>query len=311
MDNTLIDNKFSSLTDEISILFKNQSWFNLYGVSYFFMLLRFILLGFGFWIFIQSGFWYRFVGLILIGYSNLSIAMVGTHETSHNVFTPWSRVNRILLYFFSDIWSQSSEWWIYRHIKLHHAHNNHGNQEFNLNKNIHPILSLFILPILFSGIWLTFGSIRFLWGNWKQLIIYLSLWTVGVVVHVYFFMFAFNFWIAFGLAYLSRSLFTPLFMHIALFNHNGLDEPIKKVPWLKYQTLTTRNLKKNWLINFFGGSDFVQYHIEHHLYPNLPSSLFKKIQPLIQSYTNKEGLNYSTQSYSKLLSYSVRKYFQR
>lgn len=105
-----------------------------------------------------------------------------------------------------------------------------------------------------------------------------------------------------------RSLFAPLFVHLAVFNHIDLENPKTKLPWIKHQTNTTRNLKRNWFLSGLGGSAFVECHVEHHLFPKLSNRMLLKIRPIVNKYLLKEGYAYFEETYFNCLKNCIKYY---
>ena len=75
-------------------------------------------------------------------------------------------------------------------------------------------------------------------------------------------------------------------------NHKGMptltgdDRP----DYLRRQVLTSRNVHGNWLIdNAMGG---LNYQIEHHLFPSMPSAHLRRAQPIVEAYCAKLGVSY-------------------
>lgn len=75
-------------------------------------------------------------------------------------------------------------------------------------------------------------------------------------------------------------------------NHKGM--PILSADddsdFLRRQVLTARNIRGNWLVDFALGG--LNYQIEHHLFPSMPSSALRRAQPLIRAHCRQHGLPY-------------------
>ena len=109
---------------------------------------------------------------------------------------------------------------------------------------------------------------------------------------------------------IMRSLFAPLFVHLAVFNHIGLENPATQLPWLPHQTKTTRNIKFNWFLNGIGGNAFVNCHIEHHLFPKLSNKMLGKIRPTVLRFLKKEGYDYYEIGYWQCLRNCIKYYHE-
>jgi len=67
--------------------------------------------------------------------------------------------------------------------------------------------------------------------------------------------------------------------------------------------LTSRNVRGGWLVdNALGG---LNYQIEHHLFPAMPTPNLRKAQPIVQAYCDEIGVSYEmtslTESYAQAL----------
>ena len=90
-------------------------------------------------------------------------------------------------------------------------------------------------------------------------------------------------------------------------NHKGM--PIiaedEKVDFLRRQVLTSRNVTGDWIIpTALGG---LNYQVEHHLFPNMPSVNLSKARPIVQRYCAELGIPYTettfVQSYGIIIRY--------
>ncbi len=300
---------YMALSQEVRGFLKSQSWWQLHGVEVGIFLARVALFAGALAVFAQKGIWYKIIGLIVASYAYFGIGITGTHEASHGSFVKHAWTNRIWGYFFADfLTSQSSRWWFYRHVQEHHVYTNVPSKEPRiadfpwLNKHVY----FFVTPYLVQG-WLVFYSITYLKKDVKELMLYLVLLVAG---------WAFNIWL-FGLfvslpyailcTFILRSLWAPVFVHIAVFNHIGLEHPKEKLPWIPHHTITTRNLKKHWFVSGIGGNAFVERHIEHHLFPTLSNRMLAKIHP-VQRHLNKRGYKYTEEGYLQCLRNCLDKY---
>ncbi|HEY8588266.1 MAG TPA: acyl-CoA desaturase [Naasia sp.] len=76
-------------------------------------------------------------------------------------------------------------------------------------------------------------------------------------------------------------------------NHKGMriiahDE---KVDYLRRQVLTSRNISGSWVIPTAMGG--LNYQVEHHLFPNMPSVNLRKARPIVQRYCAELGIDYT------------------
>ncbi|MGB3444145.1 MAG: acyl-CoA desaturase [Actinophytocola sp.] len=81
------------------------------------------------------------------------------------------------------------------------------------------------------------------------------------------------------------SIFAP--NHKGMPTLTGKDRP----DFLRRQVLTSRNVHGNWFIdNALGG---LNYQIEHHLFPSMPSPHLRKAQPIVRQYCAELGVSYT------------------
>jgi fatty acid desaturase len=81
------------------------------------------------------------------------------------------------------------------------------------------------------------------------------------------------------------SIFAPNHKGMPMFT--GKDRP----DFLRRQVLTSRNVRGNWFIdNALGG---LNYQIEHHLFPSMPSPHLRRAQPIVRDYCAELGVSYT------------------
>jgi fatty acid desaturase len=77
-------------------------------------------------------------------------------------------------------------------------------------------------------------------------------------------------------------------------NHKGMPHPTGDEDFLRKQVLTSRNVHGGWLIDVALGG--LNYQIEHHLFPGMPSPNLRKAQPIVQAYCAEMGVAYEQTS---------------
>jgi fatty acid desaturase len=95
-----------------------------------------------------------------------------------------------------------------------------------------------------------------------------------------------------------------LVLHQALFgvylgmtfapNHKGMPHPDGTEDYLRKQVLTSRNVTGNWLTDAAMGG--LNYQIEHHLFPAMPTPNLRKVQPIVEAYCAEIGVSYESTS---------------
>lgn len=263
-----------------------------------------------FWIFAQDSIFTKIIGMIGMGYSFVGIAISGTHETRHGTFAKSPMANRIWAYIFADFWTgQSNDWWHDTHVLVHHPNTNIPSIDppsFYFPW-INRYFYFFLVPYLIMP-WILWGSFTHVYKNWTKFSLYTVTMISGLLAQFYLFSSVVSFWYAIVCVWILRSLFAPLFMHIAVFNHVGLSTPEKRLPWLEHQLKTTRNLKKHWFLTGMGGNAFVECHTEHHIFPNLSNHVLQKIRPIVKDYIEKLGYPYYEETYFAVLKQALRNY---
>ncbi|MBL6280330.1 acyl-CoA desaturase [Micromonospora fiedleri] len=91
-----------------------------------------------------------------------------------------------------------------------------------------------------------------------------------------------------------------LLLHQALFgvylgmtfapNHKGMPHPTGTEDYLRKQVLTSRNVRGNRLVDAALGG--LNYQIEHHLFPGMPTPNLRRAQPIVQAYCAEIGVAY-------------------
>jgi fatty acid desaturase len=77
-------------------------------------------------------------------------------------------------------------------------------------------------------------------------------------------------------------------------NHKGMPHPTGTEDYLRKQVVTSRNVRGGWLTNAALGG--LNYQIEHHLFPAMPSPNLSKAQPIVQRYCAEVGVSYEQTS---------------
>ncbi|BCY11666.1 acyl-CoA desaturase [Actinoplanes sp. L3-i22] len=77
-------------------------------------------------------------------------------------------------------------------------------------------------------------------------------------------------------------------------NHKGMPHPTGDEDFLRKQVLTSRNVHGGWLTDVALGG--LNYQIEHHLFPGMPTPSLRKAQPIVQAYCAEIGVSYEQTS---------------
>ncbi|AGZ45182.1 fatty acid desaturase family protein [Actinoplanes friuliensis] len=77
-------------------------------------------------------------------------------------------------------------------------------------------------------------------------------------------------------------------------NHKGMPHPDGTEDYLRKQVLTSRNVTGGWLTDAALGG--LNYQIEHHLFPAMPTPNLRKVQPIVEAYCAEIGVPYESTS---------------
>jgi fatty acid desaturase len=77
-------------------------------------------------------------------------------------------------------------------------------------------------------------------------------------------------------------------------NHKGMPHPTGDEDYLRKQVLTSRNVTGGWLTNTALGG--LNYQIEHHLFPAMPSPNLGRAQTIVKAYCEEIGVSYEQTS---------------
>jgi fatty acid desaturase len=73
-------------------------------------------------------------------------------------------------------------------------------------------------------------------------------------------------------------------------NHKGMPHPTGDEDFLRKQVLTSRNVDGGWLTDAALGG--LNYQIEHHLFPGMPTPNLRKAQPIVRAFCAEVGVSY-------------------
>jgi fatty acid desaturase len=73
-------------------------------------------------------------------------------------------------------------------------------------------------------------------------------------------------------------------------NHKGMPHPDGNEDFLRKQVLTSRNVRGGLLVDVALGG--LNYQIEHHLFPAMPTPNLRKAQPIVRAYCDEIGVSY-------------------
>ena len=81
-------------------------------------------------------------------------------------------------------------------------------------------------------------------------------------------------------------------------NHTGMPQIARdqKVDYLRRQVMTSRNIAGGWPMDKFMGG--LNYQIEHHLFPNMPSVNLRRVRPIVRAYCDELGVPYEENTFA-------------
>lgn len=310
----LSQNDFKELSKEVKKVLGKPSWVNSYGMEWVKMALKALLFSSGFLLFLLPHWGWKILGMFVMSYAYISIAITGIHEASHLSLSKSRKVNKFWAYVFTEFWTSKSHlWWKWRHIETHHPHTNVIGEEPQpfYFPWMNGFVYFFITPYAVLP-WLISSSVWFLRKKPKQLAAYLTVSTLGFLFHASLFAYAGYSWLAaLGMVVVMRSIFAPIFLHIAVFNHIGLPffkNDTTRPQWTELQSKTTRNIRPNWFLKGIGGNAFLDGHVEHHLFPHLSNHQIAKARNTIVNFLKRKQYIYREESYIECLQQCIKHY---
>ncbi len=282
----------------------------------------------GYGLFILTGYAAAYVtlltgpGLVLRALAIVALAFLSVHagflahEASHGALTRNRKVVAWVGQVFHTLLTALCYSYFCHIHRRHHPHCNNRSRDPDMQSGIfsmyrqsaeekcrlgrlisrHQAVLIWVLVWL-QAFTLKIDSLQFLRRNLRAtradqaaLLLHFTLWFVPPVLML-------------GLpaAFLNYVLMTlligPYLGTIFLVNHIGtrLIEPDESIPFLMQQISTTRNLGASRLHDFlFGG---VNNHIEHHLFPSMPTARLRAARPIIREFCRKNGIVYREMSW--------------
>jgi len=105
----------------------------------------------------------------------------------------------------------------------------------------------------------------------------------------------------FGIMLLAMQVSAPyIFINFAV-SHTHLDvlDASKHVTWVEYSTRYTVNASNHWFVNWW--MSYLNFQIEHHLWPQCPQFRFPQISPRVKALCEKHGEPYMQFGYFEAL----------
>jgi fatty acid desaturase len=271
-------------------------------------------------------FWLQLLDAVLLAFVSTQFGFIG-HDAGHRQIFASTRKNDVLGLIQGNLFlGMSFYWWLDKHNQ-HHSRPNEIDSDPDIDipwiaftaenarerKGMFRFMTkyqaFYFFPLLMLvAIDLQRSSIQFLR---EKKVKYPKIEAVLLVLHYigYFGMIfaVLPFWQ--GLVFIAvhkavnglylGSVFAP--------NHKGMliTEHGSKIDFLSRQVLTARNVKANFLTDFWYGG--LNYQIEHHLFPAMPRRHLARAQRIIRTYCQEHAISYHetsiARSYREILGY--------
>ncbi|PZS31902.1 MAG: delta fatty acid desaturase [Pseudonocardiales bacterium] len=270
--------------------------------------------------------------LLLAGYFGLVFTQLGFlgHDAGHRQVFRSGRANDVLgLVHANLLIGLSFDWWIGKHNR-HHSHPNEVERDPDLasgalvwtaeqavaRRGLGRVIAriqafLFFPMLLLEALNLHYASVRALVaGKGKTRIaeaLMLATHFIAYAVVIFLVMSPLH---AVLFIVVQQGVF-GVYMGCAFApNHKGMPilRPEDELDYLRRQVLTARNVSGGWFTQFALGG--LNYQIEHHLFPSMPSGSLRRCQPLVKAFCRELSLPYAEssawRSYTEVLRYLHR-----
>jgi fatty acid desaturase len=253
------------------------------------------------------------------------------HDAGHQQIFPSRRRNDLLGLLVSNLGiGLSYSWWIDKHNK-HHRHPNDVDRDPDVARNViawtptqarrqRGVLrfvarhqaEMFFPFLLFEAVNLHVGSVRSLAAEPRRRPIEVTLLVAHVIIVTAVLLSVMSPLKALAFAAVHQAVL-GLYLGCSFApNHKGMPmlEGDSRWDFLRRQVLTARNVTGGPLVT--AGLGGLNYQIEHHLFPSMPSRNLPRCQPLVRAFCAQQGLPYTeahlVASYRQALGYlrSVR-----
>lgn len=266
----------------------------------------------------QPGVGTRLACLVLLAFASVQAGYIA-HEAGHRAITRKRRLASSIGQFFNTFLTALC----YAHFQkihlCHHSHCNERDRDIDLQSEIFSLYpeakfknnsrfgrfvtryqAYLIWPLVsLQGFTLKIDSIQTLKQNPRAtradqvvLCLHLLLWF-GLPVYLLG-------WADATINYLLMTWFIGPYLGIVfLVNHigNHVVRPGERMPGFMQKLITTRNLGDSRLEDmFFGG---INNHIEHHLFPSIPTYRLRKARRIVREFCHQHGLLYQEMGWGK------------
>ncbi len=273
----------------------------------------------------QTGYCLFCLAYIFLGFMLIIIFLNLIHEASHNTLFRSKRNNQRYMLLF-DMIGANSYMWNKRHLRLHHNFTNVEGWDSDIEKSkflkVHPQSHrkngsryqhfILLLYPLFITNWFLIRDFKdfFLPGMivrkigdvpWQEYVklFFFKLFFIGYLVVIPALITDFSLWqviFAFFIMLLIAGLFALTVLlppHVNTGNQFPVtdDEMKLEQSWLMHQLNTTNDVNRsNWFTRHVMANS--NFHISHHLFPNISYVYAREVTDAIKKYNLQEGLPY-------------------
>src|SRR5882672_1011430 len=257
----------------------------------------------------------RALAILVLAFVSVHAGFIA-HEAGHGAITRDRRLAACVGQVFNTLLTALCYSYFCHIHRLHHPHCNDRARDPDMQSGVfsmyeqsalsksglgrlvsrHQAVLIWILVWL-QGFTLKLDSLQFLRRNPRAtradqavVALHFALWFIAPVLAL-----------GFADALLNYALMTlligPYLVVIFLVNHIGtrVIEPDEPISFFMQQLSTTRNLGSSRLHDFvFGG---VNHHIEHHLFPSMPTARLRAARPIVRAFCRRHGLVYRETSW--------------
>ena len=281
-------------------------------------------LGIGAFVWLGESWWQMGVA----AYFAIVFAQVGFlgHDAGHQqIFSSKRRNDRTGLLLSNFAVGLSYSWWVDKHNR-HHRNPNEVGRDPDVARNVLAWTSeqameqrgplrfiarhqaALFFPLLTLEAWnLHVGSIRVLIKKPKGQRLEIALLAAHVAGTVGVLLWVLSPVKAIAFVAVQQSLFGIYLGSSFAPNHKGMRvlHAGSTLDFLRRQVLTSRNVAGGRLTSYVLGS--LNYQIEHHLFPSMPSRNLRRCQPIVKAFCQQRGVSYCetslAQSYGQVLAY--------
>ena len=256
--------------------------------------------------------WLQLVNAAFMAFAFTQLGLLG-HDAGHYQIFSSKKRNDFLFLLIGFLMSLVPSWWRDKHNAKHHRKPNQIGEDSDIDVSVlafneatalektgrhrlivrhqaflfYPVLFLASLSFLGAGIHhlLTSGKVRYPVVEPLAVAAHLAVYFALLFILLDPLQAVLFFVVHHGLTGLYMgSVFAP--------NHKGMPvlERHQQMGFMTQQIITTRNLYSNPITDFVYGG--LNYHIEHHLFPNMPRNNLKKAQKVVREFCRTHGFPY-------------------